>query len=104
MKVSSSIKKLIQYSWPGNVRELQHAIERAVIMTEADMLTPDDFMLSSTPKKGMDQDFLTHNLDEIEKSIILKVLKQYQGNITLAAQDLGLTRASLYRRMEKHGL
>jgi transcriptional regulator with PAS, ATPase and Fis domain len=101
--LSSSLKKLNQYPWPGNVRELQHAIERAVIMTEADMLTPDDFILSNTPKRGGEMNLNTHNLDEIEKGIIQKVLKQYQGNITQAAQDLGLTRASLYRRMEKHG-
>ena len=73
-------------------------------MTEADMLSPDDFILSNILKKGGELDLTTHNLDEIEKVIIQKVLKQYQGNITQAAQDLGLTRASLYTRMEKHGL
>lgn len=101
---SSSLKKLNQYHWPGNVRELQHAIERAVIMTESDMLIPDDFMLNSVTKKSGDLEFETYNLDEIEKTVISKVLKQVNGNITLAAQDLGLTRTSLYRRMEKHGL
>ena len=101
---SSSLKKLNQYNWPGNVRELQHAIERAVIMTESDMLIPDDFMLNSITKKSGDLEFETYNLDEIEKTVISKVLKQVNGNITLAAQDLGLTRTSLYRRMEKHGL
>lgn len=68
------------------------------------MLSPDDFILSNILKKGGELDLTTHNLDEIEKVIIQKVLKQYQGNITQAAQDLGLTRASLYTRMEKHGL
>jgi DNA-binding NtrC family response regulator len=101
---SSAMKKLNQYSWPGNVRELQHAIERAVIMTEGDSLSPDDFILSSQARSGSDFEFDTYNLDDIEKQVISKVLKQYQGNITQAAQDLGLTRTSLYRRMEKHGL
>ncbi len=101
---SGAMKKLNHYSWPGNVRELQHAIERAVIMTEGDSLSPDDFILSSQAKSGGDFEFESYNLDEIEKQVISKVLKHYQGNITQAAQDLGLTRTSLYRRMEKHGL
>ncbi len=101
---AGAMKKLNQYPWPGNVRELQHAIERAVIMTDDDMLSQDDFILSAQAKKANDFEFETYNLDEIEKQVIQKVLKQYQGNITQAAQDLGLTRTSLYRRMEKHGL
>lgn len=101
---SGAMKKLNQYSWPGNVRELQHAIERAVIMSDDDMLSQDDFILSAQGKKTGDFELDSYNLEEIEKKIIEKVLKQYQGNITQAAQDLGLTRTSLYRRMEKHGL
>lgn len=101
---SASVKKLIAYPWPGNVRELQHSIERAVIMAEGDSLSPDDFILSSASKKSGELEFGSYNLDEIEKAVIQKVLKQYQGNITQAAADLGLTRTSLYRRMEKHGL
>ena len=97
-------KKLNMYSWPGNVRELQHAIERAVIMSESNMLEPDDFILTSGRKKQMGLEFETYNLDDIENQIITKVLKQHQGNITKAAKDLGLTRTSLYRRMEKYGL
>ncbi len=102
--LSSSLKKLQQYHWPGNVRELQHAIERAVIMSDGDMLTPEDFILNSNSKKAGEFELNTYNLDDIEKTIIQKVLKQYQGNISQASQDLGLTRTSLYRRMEKHGL
>lgn len=101
---SAAIKKLMHYSWPGNVRELQHAIERAVIMTESQTLESDDFILSAHQKKSGELEFESFNLDEIEKMIVEKVLKQNQGNITQAAQELGLTRTSLYRRMEKHGL
>jgi DNA-binding NtrC family response regulator len=97
-------KKLNGYSWPGNVRELQHAIERAVIMSENNTLDTEDFILSSQHKKQSDFDFENYNLDQIERKIINKVLKQHQGNITKAAKDLGLTRTSLYRRMEKHEL
>ncbi len=101
---AAAIKKLNSYSWPGNVRELQHAIERAVIMTESTTLDHSDFILTSQIKKTEDADFDTYKLDEVEKKIIIKVLKQNQGNITQAARELGLTRTSLYRRIEKHEL
>lgn len=101
---SSAIKKLNQYNWPGNVRELQHAIERAVIMCEGGSLGPDDFMLSPGMKSQGGFELDSYNLDDIEKNVIEKVLKQNQGNVTQAATQLGLTRTSLYRRMEKHGL
>jgi len=101
---SEGLKKLTQYSWPGNVRELQHAIERAIIMSDTEMLEAEDFLLSAQTQKVEGLDLTSFNLDEIEKAIITKVLKQYQGNITQAATELGLTRTSLYRRMEKYDL
>ena len=101
---SASGKKLAQYPWPGNVRELQHAIERAVIMNDTGMLEQEDFLLQPSAQKMTDIELDTYNLDEIERTIINKVLKQYQGNITQAASELGLTRTSLYRRMEKYDL
>jgi len=97
-------KKLAQYQWPGNVRELQHAIERGIIMSDSSSLEEDDFLLQSASQKVGDLELDTYNLDDIEKTIINKVLKQYQGNITQAATELGLTRTSLYRRMEKYDL
>lgn len=100
---SAAMKKLMHYAWPGNVRELQHAIERAVIMTETPSLEPEDFILSPPRKKSGEVEFDTYNLDEIERQIIEKVMKQNQGNISQAAQELGLTRTSLYRRIEKYG-
>ncbi len=101
---TAAINKLMHYSWPGNVRELQHAIERAVIMTDSQILDPDSFILSPPRRKTGELDFDTYNLEAIEKQVIEKVLKLNQGNITQAAQELGLTRTSLYRRMEKYGL
>jgi DNA-binding NtrC family response regulator len=102
---AEAIKKLETYRWPGNVRELQHAVERAIIMSDSNVLYPDDFFLSSqqaAPSSNLEIE--TFNLDEIERTIITKVLKQYQGNITQAANELGITRTSLYRRMEKYDL
>lgn len=101
---ADAMKKLNQYQWPGNVRELQHALERAVIMSDSDTLQPDDFLLSTRSEKVAEIEIDTYNLDEVEKNIIIKVLKQNQGNVTQAATVLGLTRTSLYRRMEKYGL
>lgn len=102
---SEALKKLNAYPWPGNVRELQHAIERAIIMSDSSVLQPDDFYLSTAKQtKTVEAELDTYNLDEVEKAIINKVLKQYQGNITQAATELGITRTSLYRRMEKYDL
>jgi len=105
LKISpSALNKLSHYNWPGNVRELQHAFERAVIMCESDTLEQDDFFFSSSKKKQDDVALETYNLNDVEQKIIMKVLKQNQGNITQAAKELGLTRTSLYRRMEKYDL
>ncbi|MCU7496554.1 MAG: sigma-54-dependent Fis family transcriptional regulator [Ignavibacteria bacterium] len=91
------------YSWPGNVRELQHAIERAAIMCESDTIIPSDFFFNS---KETREDEAAENvtLDEMEKLTIKKILIKHNGNISLAAKELGLTRTSLYRRIDKYGL
>jgi len=73
-------------------------------MSDADTLAADDFFLSQPSQKVGELSLDTFNLDEIEKHVIEKVLKQNQGNVTQAASQLGLTRTSLYRRMEKYGL
>lgn len=102
---SSAFEKLKSYSWPGNIRELEHAIERAVIMSENSILEEGDFFfLNSTGGETTDISTSTLNLDEVEKKLIQKAIDMHDGNISKAAKDLGLTRASLYRRLEKHGL
>jgi DNA-binding NtrC family response regulator len=106
-KISDAvISRMAVYSWPGNIRELQHAVERAVIMSNSSVLQPEDFNFNISYVEG-DQDNVTieqYNLDEVEKILIRKVLKKYNGNITQAANELGLTRSSLYRRLEKYGI
>jgi DNA-binding NtrC family response regulator len=97
-----AMDKLKRYAWPGNIRELQHAIERAVIMTDSATLQESDFLLSRALSSGPTNNTL--NLDEVEKSAIVKALQMHNGNISKAADELGLTRASLYRRMEKYGI
>jgi transcriptional regulator with PAS, ATPase and Fis domain len=98
------IKKFRSYPWPGNVREFQHVLERAVIMSESPNLDENDFQLSSHGGTADSFEFDTYNLEEIEQKVIEKVLRMHSGNISKAASDLGLTRTSLYRRMEKYGL
>ncbi|MFN7261548.1 MAG: helix-turn-helix domain-containing protein, partial [Cyclobacteriaceae bacterium] len=90
------------YAWPGNVRELQHAIERALIMADSPTLQESDFLFSRKGNEAQASDTL--NLDEVEKSAVTKAIQLHNGNISKAADELGLTRASLYRRMEKYGI
>jgi DNA-binding NtrC family response regulator len=103
----AAMTRMNKHPWPGNIRELQHSLERAIILSNSSVLQPEDFNFTSASNAkeveqslGLDQ----YNLDEVEKLLIRKVLKKYNGNITQAASELGLTRSSLYRRLEKHGL
>ncbi|MEK6783632.1 MAG: sigma-54 dependent transcriptional regulator [Bacteroidota bacterium] len=102
----AAMSRMNKHTWPGNIRELQHALERAIILSNSTVLQPEDFNFSSAAPKETDQhiNLDQYNLDEVEKLLIRKVLKKYNGNITQAASELGLTRSSLYRRLEKHGL
>jgi two-component system, NtrC family, response regulator HydG len=105
MRISAATtKKFEKYRWPGNVRELQHAIERALIMSESQTLQPTDFFFPSAEMKEEGMVFDDMNLEEIEKAIIRRVISKHGGNISHAALELGLSRTSLYRRLEKYGL
>lgn len=102
-----AIDVLKQHHWPGNVREIQHTIERGVIMANEHEITPSDFNLSTVSVQDATNslDALDSlNLLEIEKMLVQKALDKYEGNISKAAKDLGLTRAALYRILEKFNL
>jgi len=101
---AATLRRLEKYNWPGNVRELRHAVERAVIMSDSDTLAPEDFFLpvSKAARDGVTLD--TCNLGEVEERVIRAVLIKHRGNVSHAAEELGLTRTSLYRRMQKYGL
>jgi DNA-binding NtrC family response regulator len=101
---SSTLRRLEKHNWPGNIRELQHSVERAVIMSEAQVLEPNDFFLSQMENNKPENTGTTMNLEETEKILIRKVVDKHGGNISKAAKELGLTRASLYRRIEKYDL
>ena len=101
----SAVEKLMQYHFPGNVRELQYTIERAIIMSDNNMLTDKDLLFSpieATYSAAEEEGDL--KLSTIEKNTILKVIEKYNGNITKAAKELGLTRTALYRRLSKYDI
>jgi DNA-binding NtrC family response regulator len=102
---SGALKRLEAYAWPGNVRELRHAVERALIMSDSPTLDGKDFLLApagAQPADGLRLD--DFNLETVEHRVIQAALDKHAGNVSRAARDLGITRASLYRRMEKYGL
>jgi DNA-binding NtrC family response regulator len=100
-----AVARMHKHPWPGNIRELQHAIERAIILSTGTVLQPEDFNFAQTAsREDSNLSLEQYNLEEVEKLLIRKVLKKYNGNITQAASELGLTRSSLYRRLEKYGL
>ncbi|HKD46308.1 MAG TPA: sigma-54 dependent transcriptional regulator [Rhizomicrobium sp.] len=94
--------RLSAYAWPGNVRALRHAVERAVILSEGPMLTEADFPFAEESQN--DAASGSSRLDQVEKDTIARALIRHNNNVSRAAQALGLTRTSLYRRMEKYGL
>ncbi|WDE01738.1 sigma-54-dependent transcriptional regulator [Thalassomonas actiniarum] len=126
---AAALPAIKSYAWPGNIRELRHAIERAVILSQSEQLQPGDFQLEAAAEiapapvsvkkaemavqdKAATESFSSSpqdlpqelNLEVIEKQTIGQALKKYRYNISHTAKALGLTRAALYRRMEKHDL
>lgn len=102
-------QKLLDYHYPGNVRELQYSIERAVIMTEGEILGADDLIFSPieqapTADRSSQADADRHNLVELERITIANVVEKHGGNISKAARELGITRTALYRRLSKYDI
>lgn len=98
----AAIQALKQYSWPGNVRELEHTIERAVLMCRTELIQPADLSLSSP--RSQPQNLEELSLEAVEAVLVRKALQRFQGNVSQAAEALGLSRGALYRRMEKYGV
>lgn len=99
------LKKLESHPFPGNVRELQYALERAVIMAEEDVLRAADLVFSKIEQPVAEPAAArTSNLEALEKNTILRVIEKNHGNISKSARELGITRAALYRRLEKYDL
>ncbi len=98
------IRQLELNHWPGNVRELSHLLERAVIMSDKSILMPEDFSVTLHQSDGVVANDHPLNIEQMERKLVLKALQLHKGNITKAAEELGLTRAALYRRLEKFNL
>jgi len=98
----SAVQALLQYAWPGNVRELEHTMERAILMCRAEQVQVADLGLGS--QRGQPQNLEELSLETVESILIRKALQRFQGNVSQAAEALGLSRGALYRRMEKYGL
>ncbi len=98
----AAMQQMMQYPWPGNVRELEHTIERAVLLCRGEEIEPSN--LAITAARSSTQSFENMSIDEVEALLIRKVLRRCDGNISQAAEALGLSRAALYRRIEKYGL
>jgi len=101
----SAKNKLTAYSYPGNVRELQYVIERAVIMSESEIVSAEDIVFSPIEQKQhVNFSLQTHNLEDLARNTIEQVIEKHSGNISRAAKELGLTRAALYRRLNKYDI
>jgi DNA-binding NtrC family response regulator len=96
------MRALLAYSWPGNVRELGHAIERATLLAEGAAVTAADLSFRAVTDAAPKLDEMS--LEEVERALITKALARHDGNVSLAAQALGLSRSALYRRLQRHGL
>jgi transcriptional regulator with PAS, ATPase and Fis domain len=94
-------EKLLRYTWPGNIRELQHTIEKAVILSEGSVLKPEDFFMRPVYSERMNETELT--LEEMERRMINHAIEKNNGNLSAAADQLGITRQTLYNKIKKNG-
>jgi len=102
MKISThALEKLANHDWPGNVRELQHSIEKAVIMSDTQVLKPSDFVFSSASRSVLHGEM---TMEDMEKKLIIENLKRYGNNLSTVSAKLGITRQTLYNKMKKFGL
>jgi len=99
---SDAMQLMMLYSWPGNVRELEHTVERAVLLCRGEEIETANLAIAST--RPSPASFDNMSIDEVEAHLIRKVMLRFNGNISQAADSLGLSRAALYRRIEKYGI
>ena len=100
---ATALQAMIQYTWPGNVRELEHTLERAVLMAHGEEIQVSDLGLNVQQRsQGLNLEDLS--IEEVEGMLVRKALQRFHGNVSQAAEALGLSRGALYRRMERYGL
>jgi len=99
---ASALRALAEHPWPGNVRELDHAVERAVLMAQGPEVRREDLGLRAAGEREARLDDMS--LEEVECFLIKKALARFDGNVSRAAEALGLSRSALYRRLQRYGL
>jgi DNA-binding NtrC family response regulator len=99
---AAAMQTMMQYAWPGNVRELEHTLERAVLMAQGEDVQVSDLGLNLQRPQGQNLEELS--IEEVESILVRKALQRFHGNVSQAAEALGLSRGALYRRMERYGL
>ena len=100
---SQAMDRMIQHSWPGNVRELEHTVEKAVILNESGRIMVND-LFSAPPRENMTDHGEILNLEEMEKRLVMAAIERNPGNIKAAAKQLGITRQTLYNKIQKYGM
>jgi DNA-binding NtrC family response regulator len=100
---AGALSALLSFPWPGNVRELDHAVERAVLMARGTAIAAGDLALAAAHDAGTSS-LEAMSLEEVERALVHKALERHGGNVSRAAEALGLSRSALYRRLEKHPL
>ena len=104
MFTSQALDALREHIWPGNVRELDHVVERALLMSSSNVVTPFDLALQPTADARLSSSLEELSLEEVERVLITKALGRFDGNANRAAEALGLSRSAMYRRLQKYGL
>jgi DNA-binding NtrC family response regulator len=100
--VPAAVQELLQHPWPGNIRELDHAVERAVLMTDGPLVSAEDLALRGAPAESTRIEDMS--LEDVEAFLVRKALDRYDRNVTLAARALGLSRSAMYRRLQRYNL
>jgi DNA-binding NtrC family response regulator len=98
-----ALQRLEEYHWPGNIRELAHSIERAVILCKSNTLSPDDFVLRSRSKPVQLFDESSITVEDYEKKAINNAMNKHNGNLSKAAEEIGIARSTLYRKLARLG-
>lgn len=99
---ADTVQKLREYHWPGNIRELAHTIERVVILCKNGTLTPDDFIFRTKAAPAIDEPVI--RVEEYEKKAISSAMSKYNGNLSKAAEEMGIARSTLYRKIARFGI
>ena len=101
---AETVSSMQEYLWPGNIRELEHSIEKAVILAEGEIITPDDLFLKRTASRIQQKKEVNPSFNEIERDIIRRALLRNNGNMVTTARELGVTRQTIYNKIKRYGL